>query len=134
VLADRDRLVVCVCRSGARSRRVTDGLLGAGIEAVNLTGGMPAWAAAGRPVVDEGGGRGHETAAKAFLCQATISERIHTFPEPDGRSTQSISPRPHLQAAGVGNPPDSATAKPASARIGVVKLDAPRVSRTVKRI
>jgi rhodanese-related sulfurtransferase len=33
-------------------------LIGAGIDAVNLTGGMSAWEATGLPVVDGRGGRG----------------------------------------------------------------------------
>jgi len=54
--ADRD--IVVVCRSGARSARVTAALRGAGYEASNLSGGMQAWAAAGRPVVTDAGGDG----------------------------------------------------------------------------
>src|SRR5579859_1466388 len=47
------RRVVVVCRSGGRSAAVTDALLAHGHDAVNLTGGMCAWAAAGLPVVTE---------------------------------------------------------------------------------
>ena len=54
--AGRD--VVVICRSGARSGRVTEVLVGAGHDAVNLAGGMRAWAAAGLPVVTEHGGAG----------------------------------------------------------------------------
>jgi rhodanese-related sulfurtransferase len=46
----RDRRVVVVCRSGNRSARATALLLRSGFEAVNLSGGMRAWAAAGLPV------------------------------------------------------------------------------------
>ena len=46
----RDRKVVVVCRSGGRSAAVTDSLRAWGIDAVNLSGGMCAWAAAGLPV------------------------------------------------------------------------------------
>ena len=42
-----------VCRSGARSARVTAYLTQAGWDAVNVDGGMQAWAAAGRPMVAE---------------------------------------------------------------------------------
>lgn len=44
-----------VCRSGGRSSRVTEYLTAQGRDAVNVSGGMTAWAAAGRPVTaDEG--------------------------------------------------------------------------------
>jgi rhodanese-related sulfurtransferase len=42
--------VVCVCAVGSRSARVTQFLNGHGREAVNLDGGIYAWAAEGRPV------------------------------------------------------------------------------------
>jgi rhodanese-related sulfurtransferase len=48
--------VVVVCRSGGRSARVTAWLNQNGIDAVNLAGGMGAWAAAGRLMVSETGG------------------------------------------------------------------------------
>jgi rhodanese-related sulfurtransferase len=48
-----DRLVHVVCRSGGRSARVTAYLKAAGWDAVNVEGGMRAWAAAGRPMVAE---------------------------------------------------------------------------------
>ena len=54
----RDQVVVCVCRVGGRSAAVTDALVQAGWEAVNLAGGMEAWAAAGFPVVTEDGSPG----------------------------------------------------------------------------
>jgi rhodanese-related sulfurtransferase len=41
----RDRRIVVICRSGARSHRVAEVLLGAGFDAVNLDGGMRSWAA-----------------------------------------------------------------------------------------
>jgi DMSO/TMAO reductase YedYZ molybdopterin-dependent catalytic subunit/rhodanese-related sulfurtransferase/glyoxylase-like metal-dependent hydrolase (beta-lactamase superfamily II) len=46
-----DRRIVVVCRSGGRSAAVTDALIAKGYDAVNLTGGMCAWNAAGLPVV-----------------------------------------------------------------------------------
>jgi DMSO/TMAO reductase YedYZ molybdopterin-dependent catalytic subunit/rhodanese-related sulfurtransferase/glyoxylase-like metal-dependent hydrolase (beta-lactamase superfamily II) len=49
----QDRRIVVVCRSGGRSAAVTDALLAKGYDAVNLTGGMCAWTAAGLPVVTE---------------------------------------------------------------------------------
>src|SRR3954451_8839933 len=46
-----DRQIVCVCHVGARSAVVAEALRNAGWNAVNLTGGMEAWARAGLPVV-----------------------------------------------------------------------------------
>jgi len=45
-----DRQLLIVCHSGGRSLRVTSFLLGAGYDAVNVVGGMSAWAAQGGPV------------------------------------------------------------------------------------
>ena len=53
-LAGHDDLIV-VCRSGGRSARAVAWLRGHGVEATNLTGGMGAWADAGRPMVSETG-------------------------------------------------------------------------------
>jgi rhodanese-related sulfurtransferase len=50
-----DGPVPVVCRSGGRSARVTAYLTQAGWPAVNVEGGMRAWAAAGRPMVAEFG-------------------------------------------------------------------------------
>lgn len=50
----RDRRIVVVCRSGRRSAAVTEALVGAGLDAVNLAGGMQAWHAAGQPLVADG--------------------------------------------------------------------------------
>jgi rhodanese-related sulfurtransferase len=50
-----DRRIGCVCRSGARSATATELLRSWGLQAVNLEGGMKAWAAAGRPVVTDDG-------------------------------------------------------------------------------
>jgi rhodanese-related sulfurtransferase len=52
------RDVVVICRSGARSGRVTEALVRAGHDAVNLAGGMQAWRSAGLPVVTDHGGPG----------------------------------------------------------------------------
>jgi rhodanese-related sulfurtransferase/glyoxylase-like metal-dependent hydrolase (beta-lactamase superfamily II) len=54
----RDRQIVAVCRSGGRSRAVTEALIGAGFDAVNVTGGMRAWEAAGLPIETDGGAPG----------------------------------------------------------------------------
>jgi rhodanese-related sulfurtransferase len=47
--------VICVCHVGGRSGRVSDALNRAGFQALNLSGGMEAWQAAGLPVVDDAG-------------------------------------------------------------------------------
>jgi rhodanese-related sulfurtransferase len=54
----RDRRIVAVCRSGARSGRATEFLNGHGLDVVNLAGGMKAWAAEGHPVEADDGGPG----------------------------------------------------------------------------
>ena len=51
----RDTIVVAVCRSGNRSGVAARHLRSAGLDARNLRGGMVAWAAAGLPVVRDGG-------------------------------------------------------------------------------
>jgi len=43
--------VLCICHMGGRSAAVAEALLNAGHQAVNVTGGMEAWAGAGLPVV-----------------------------------------------------------------------------------
>jgi rhodanese-related sulfurtransferase/glyoxylase-like metal-dependent hydrolase (beta-lactamase superfamily II) len=54
----RDRRIVAICRSGGRSRAVAEALIGAGFDAVNLTGGMRAWEAAGLPIETDHGAPG----------------------------------------------------------------------------
>ncbi|MBJ3805860.1 rhodanese-like domain-containing protein [Streptomyces flavofungini] len=44
-----------ICRSGGRSAQVTMYLAQQGLDAVNVDGGMQAWEATGRPVVDDKG-------------------------------------------------------------------------------
>jgi rhodanese-related sulfurtransferase len=51
----RDRTIVAICRSGARSGRVTLALNAAGYDAVNVAGGMKEWAATGLPVITDAG-------------------------------------------------------------------------------
>ncbi|MFE9766863.1 rhodanese-like domain-containing protein [Streptomyces sp. NPDC005808] len=53
--APQDGKVHVICRSGGRSAQVTTYLAQQGIDAVNVDGGMQAWAATGRPVVDDKG-------------------------------------------------------------------------------
>ena len=47
--------VYVICRSGNRSARVAQALAQAGWDAINVAGGMHDWAAAGRPMVTDGG-------------------------------------------------------------------------------
>jgi rhodanese-related sulfurtransferase len=53
-----DRRVVAICRSGARSGQATMYLRRAGLEVVNLDGGMQAWARTGGDVVTDDGAAG----------------------------------------------------------------------------
>jgi rhodanese-related sulfurtransferase len=46
----RDRDIVCICRSGARSAQATAVLAGAGYRIENLDPGMRGWVAAGLPI------------------------------------------------------------------------------------
>ena len=50
-----DRTVIAVCRAGGRSQQAATFLREQGIEAMNLAGGMQAWAGAGLAVVTESG-------------------------------------------------------------------------------
>ncbi len=50
----KDRLIVCVCRSGARSARAATFLIQNGYDAVNLEGGMLTWSDQGEPLVGDG--------------------------------------------------------------------------------
>lgn len=50
-----DRRIVAVCRSGHRSAHAALALRAWGYDAMNLDGGMQAWAAAGLPVVTDAG-------------------------------------------------------------------------------
>jgi rhodanese-related sulfurtransferase len=47
---DRERPIVFVCRTGARSGMATDAFRGAGFNAHNLAGGLVEWHAAGLPL------------------------------------------------------------------------------------
>jgi rhodanese-related sulfurtransferase len=51
----KDRMIVCLCRSGGRSARATAFLMEQGFQAVNLEGGMMAWASEGQPLVADSG-------------------------------------------------------------------------------
>ena len=51
----RQRRVVVVCRSGRRSAHATAALRTAGVDALNLVGGMQAWRDAGAEIVADHG-------------------------------------------------------------------------------
>lgn len=53
-----DCRVVAVCRSGARSGQATRALRGAGLDVVNLDGGLQAWSRQGGDIVRADGGQG----------------------------------------------------------------------------
>ncbi|MFS0901254.1 rhodanese-like domain-containing protein [Mycolicibacterium litorale] len=55
---DAQATVYVMCHAGGRSQRVAQYLARNGYRAVNVSGGMLAWSAAGRPVVTDGGGAG----------------------------------------------------------------------------
>ena len=55
---DADAKLFVVCQVGGRSQRVAQYLAGNGYAPVNVSGGMLAWAAAGRPVITDDGGAG----------------------------------------------------------------------------
>jgi rhodanese-related sulfurtransferase len=52
---DSARTIICICRSGNRSGRVTAFLRAQGVDAINMTGGMQAWSLAGLPVIGDAG-------------------------------------------------------------------------------
>jgi rhodanese-related sulfurtransferase len=49
------RPLLVVCHLGGRSAAAAQALIGAGVEAVNVAGGMEAWQRAGLPVVTDAG-------------------------------------------------------------------------------
>lgn len=52
---DKDRQILCICRSGARSARAGEFLLEQGYDAMNVEGGMLAWAGEALPLVADAG-------------------------------------------------------------------------------
>ncbi len=55
---DTEKPLYVVCHAGGRSMRVAQYLQRNGYEPVNVSGGMLAWAAAGRPVITDDGSPG----------------------------------------------------------------------------
>jgi DMSO/TMAO reductase YedYZ molybdopterin-dependent catalytic subunit/glyoxylase-like metal-dependent hydrolase (beta-lactamase superfamily II) len=82
----RDRQIVVVCRSGGRSAAVTALLRRAGFDAVNLAGGMCAWASAGLPVVSGGNDPGLVVHRENPLnCETSIAALIGGVVMPNAR-------------------------------------------------
>ena len=82
----RDRPIVVVCRSGGRSAAVTASLRQLGFDAVNLAGGMCAWASAGLPVVSGGGDPGLIVYREEPLnCETSIAALIGGVVMPNAR-------------------------------------------------
>lgn len=57
--AVKGRQVLAICRSGNRSRKAAELLVARGVEALDVDGGMRAWAQAGLPVRNHRGRHGH---------------------------------------------------------------------------
>jgi rhodanese-related sulfurtransferase len=53
-----NRRIACICRTGQRSAKAAKQLKDWGFDAVNVAGGMKAWAQSGLPVVREDGSPG----------------------------------------------------------------------------
>jgi rhodanese-related sulfurtransferase len=53
-----DRQILVICKVGGRSAQATAVLRQSGFDAVNVAGGMMAWAQSGFPVTDSYGGEG----------------------------------------------------------------------------
>ena len=81
----RDRKIVVVCRSGGRSAAVTDSLCACGFDAVNLTGGMSAWSAAGLPVVTPAGAGLVMHREEPLNCETSIPALIGGVVMPNAR-------------------------------------------------
>jgi len=83
----RDRRIVVVCRSGGRSAAVAEALRVWGFDAVNLSGGMTAWAVAGLPVVTTGPGSAGLVVHRAhpLNCETSIPALIGGVVMPNAR-------------------------------------------------
>jgi DMSO/TMAO reductase YedYZ molybdopterin-dependent catalytic subunit/rhodanese-related sulfurtransferase len=82
-----DRRIVVVCRSGGRSAAVAEALRTWGLDAVNLSGGMTAWALAGLPVVSTGPGSAGLVVHRAhpLNCETSIPALIGGVVMPNAR-------------------------------------------------
>ena len=96
----RDRQIVVVCRSGGRSAAITDALCAWGFDAVNLAGGMCAWASAGLPVhaVEDHGLVVHRQ--EPLNCETSLPALIGGVVMPNARFyVRNHFPVPSLDAA-----------------------------------
>jgi rhodanese-related sulfurtransferase/DMSO/TMAO reductase YedYZ molybdopterin-dependent catalytic subunit/glyoxylase-like metal-dependent hydrolase (beta-lactamase superfamily II) len=85
-LLPHDRRIVVVCRSGGRSAAVTQSLRAWGFDAVNLAGGMCAWAAAGLPIVHDSLDAGLVVHNKDPLnCETSIAALVGGLVMPNSR-------------------------------------------------
>ncbi|MUL84995.1 molybdopterin-dependent oxidoreductase [Mycobacterium sp. CBMA247] len=81
-----DQPIVVVCRSGGRSAAVTASLRQSGFDAVNLAGGMCAWASAGLPVVTGGSDPGLIVHREEPLnCETSLSALVGGVVMPNAR-------------------------------------------------
>src|SRR3954447_6436311 len=95
----RDRRIVVVCRSGGRSSAATDSLRAWGYDAVNLAGGMCAWAAAGLPVVTAADAGLVMHRAEPLNCETSIPALIGGVVMPNARFyVRNHFPTPMLDA------------------------------------
>jgi len=96
----RDRRIVVMCRSGGRSAAVAASLRRSGFDAVNLAGGICAWAAAGLPVVSHGGDPGLVVHREDPLnCETSLPALIggaEKMPE----ENYSFKPTPEVRSFG----------------------------------
>jgi DMSO/TMAO reductase YedYZ molybdopterin-dependent catalytic subunit len=83
----QDRRIVVVCRSGGRSAAVAEALRAWGFDAVNLSGGMTAWAMAGLPVITPGPGSADLVVHRAhpLNCETPIPALIGGVVMPNAR-------------------------------------------------
>jgi DMSO/TMAO reductase YedYZ molybdopterin-dependent catalytic subunit/rhodanese-related sulfurtransferase len=107
----QDRRIVVACRSGGRSAAVAEALRAWGFDAVNLSGGMCAWAAAGLPTVtprpDITGLVVHRT--RPLNCETSIPALIGGVVMPNARfyvrnhfETPRLDPASwHLEVSGL---------------------------------
>ena len=80
-----DRRIVVVCRSGGRSAAVTESLRAWGFDAVNLAGGMCAWAAAGLPTVTPADSGLVVHGVKPMNCETALPSLIGGVVMPNAR-------------------------------------------------
>jgi DMSO/TMAO reductase YedYZ molybdopterin-dependent catalytic subunit len=80
-----DLRIVVMCRSGGRSAAVTDSLLAAGFDAVNVAGGICAWSAAGLPITTEGDAGLVVHGTNPMNCETSIAALIGGVVMPNAR-------------------------------------------------